>query len=205
MSNKQEATFHAPPLGPPGVLGPPPNVPPWADLAAQHGWNTSRHKDRGDGRPWTSPGPAPWVADQRRADRRIILAVTLVLLTILVGALGFIVQRMNILPVGVPLIGKDTGVAACEAMASGEGPIGAGSHQWTKDEYQQAHQIFADSRYPAIRDNGIKLIDVAWQIQALGDDPGIGVLVYVQSFSEAYAGLTGGCAEVGYALPAMKA
>lgn len=205
MSNdKMAATFHAPPLGPPGVLGPPPSVPPWADLAAQHGWTTARHEDQGDGRPWTSPGTPPWVAE-RRADKRVVLAVVLFLLTVLVFALGIIVQHLNILPVGVPLIGKDSGVAACQAIAEGNSPTGAAGQTMTQDQYVELRGVFADSRYPAIRDNGAALIDVAWQIQGLGTDPGLGILVYVQQMTSAYSGLTGGCAEHGYTLPALTA
>ena len=218
MSNKTEATFHpATDAGPPGQREevdpltvehwsageyPTGQLPVWADLAAQHGWsNTGRHEDRGDGRPWTSPEPPPW-ASQAGSNSRWPLRITLGLMVALVVFLaGLFVQRMNWLPVGVPLIGKDSGVAACEAIHNGRAPVEAKGIM-SEADYRKARAVFADSRYPAIRDNGTKLMDLAWQAQGMGSN-NLGVLAVIGGIGDAYSGLAGGCASVGYTIPSL--
>jgi hypothetical protein len=225
MSNKTEATFHpATDAGPPGQAEPPHaevdplvaehwsageyptgQLPVWAELAAQHGWsNTGRHEDRGDGRPWTSPEPPPWgtpAPGERGWSRTGTVLGVILVLVIFLGALGFAVQRMNWLPVGVPLIGKDSGVAACEAIAKGRPPIEAKGIMSAAD-YRKARAVFADSRYPAIRDNGVKIMDLAWQAQGMGKN-NLGVLALMGGIADAYSGLAGGCSAVGYTIPSL--
>lgn len=177
------------------------SVPVWADLAAQHGWNTGRHENRGDGRPWTSPEAPPW-AGRRDWAPRWILPATLAALALTVLALtGLLVQRMNWLPASFPIIGKDTGYAACEAIHAGRAPVEAKGIM-TLDQYRQAREVFADSRYAGIRDNGIKLMDLAWQAQGMGDN-NLGVLALMGGVADAYSGLAGGCASVGITIPAL--
>lgn len=216
MSNKTEATFHpATDAGPPGQPEPDPQrieewsagewptgqLPIWADLAAQHGWRTARHEDRGDGRPWTSPEPPPW-ASQAGSRSPWPLRITLAAMVAVVAILaGLLVQRMNWLPVGVPLIGKDTGVAACEAIHNGQAPVKAKGIM-SEADYRKARAVFADSRYPDIRNNGTRLMDLAWQAQGMGTN-NLGVLAVIGAIGDAYSGLAGGCASVGYTIPSL--
>jgi len=229
MSNKTDATFHpgkAPvyPVSPPVVAGPPGQpepdhltgevdpalvegwetgqLPVWADLAAQHGWSrTGRHEDRGDGRPWTSPGEPPWGSQAGAASPWPLRLTLAALVAVVVFLAGLLVQRMNWLPVGVPLIGKDSGYAACEAIHEGKAPVKAKGIM-TLDQYRQAREVFADSRYEAIRSNGTKLMDLAWQAQGMGDN-NLGVLALMGGVADAYSGLAGGCASVGITIPSL--
>jgi len=183
------------PTKPPYVSGGiiyPPRTPAWHDLVAQHGFSSG---PEGQELPW-----------QQEATRR---GTTLVLIGVLTGmvlfvlaAAGYLVQRNNWLPASIPLIGKDSGVAACETIANGGGVAGSGDPTWSQADYRAARQVFADSRYPAIRDNGVQLMDLAWQMQGLKADD-MGLLLYVTPMTNAYAGLAGGCAEVGYIIPAL--
>lgn len=232
MSNKAEATFHpgtAPvypvvPVSPPVVAGPPgldktrtdhPEVDPlvaehwaagewptgqlpvWADLTAQHGAPTERGPDFGAAGMHTwdpEPGQAEW------HKVGTVLGVVLVV-AIFLGSLGFAVQRMNWLPASVPLIGKDTGVAACEAISKGKAPVSS-QGVMNQDQYKRAREVFADSRYEAIRINGVQLMDLAWQAQGMGDN-NLGVLALMGGVADAYSGLAGGCASVGYTIPSL--
>jgi hypothetical protein len=216
MSNKTEATFH----GEPAYVGTPDpadpltgevdpamveawqtgQLPVWADLAAQHGWSrTAQHEAPNFG----AAGMHSW-DNHRTPPRWVGLTLLLVGLTVVSAVLlGVLAQRNNWLPASVPLIGEDTGVAACEAIASGKPPVEAsGKDTMTAAEYRQARGVFADSRYPAIRDNGVKIIDLAWQAQnASGED--LAAMMFGLNMAEAYSGLAGGCAAVGYTIPSI--
>jgi hypothetical protein len=147
---------------------------------------------------WRPPTP------ERNSRLLPVLLIVLVVVTVVtVAALGALARHKNLLPTSVPLIGKDSGVAACESIVKeGELIETSGKDRMTADEYREARAIFGDSRYPAIRENGVKIIDIAWQLGNSGED-GAGLLMYATSLSDAYAGLTGGCAEVGYTLPPL--
>lgn len=177
------------------------HAPAWADLIAQHG--ALPHTD--------GPGVPPWGSlHQDIGHEPTPQRSTLVLVAVLIGltlgvlfATGVLIQRNNLLPASVPLIGKDSGVAACETMAAGNSPTGEqGSKVWTERDYRAARSVFADSRYPAIRDNGTRMIDLSWQINGMGKDD-LGMLAFIGPLTDAYAGLTGGCAEQGYTIPAL--
>lgn len=208
-----------------GYEGPLPQRTPMEALAA-HGAPPEPPIQPSGERPWLSPGTPPWgdLVDQgvgiqrpsslpgeRRPSWRDNLAavnpsvkypVVGALVIVLVTLAALVVQRSNLLPAGVPLVGEDKGLAACEAIQHGSAPVG-GKTKVSPGDFQKARAAFADSRYPAIRDNGVKLMDLAVQIAALGNNPGIGALAYVQSFTDAYAGLAGGCAAVGHPIPAL--
>jgi hypothetical protein len=222
MSNKTEATFHpgaAPvyPVSPPVVAGPPgqgepdplviehwsageyptSQLPIWAGMAADHGAPRETGPDFGVAGMHTwepEPGERSW----NRAGT--VLGVILVL-AIFLGALGFAIQRMNWLPAGVPLIGKDSGVAACQAIAKGQPPVHT-SGIMTEADYQRMRAVFADSRYEDIRTNGTKLMDLAWQAQGMGQN-NLGILALVGGIADAYSGLAGGCRTVGYTIPSL--
>lgn len=159
---------------------PPPMRPNAEYLAAQHGWS-----EDGNRRNWT-----------------VLLVLSAILLALVI-AIGFAVQRLNLLPAGVPLIGKDSGVAACEAMAAGRKPVERSGEAMSAKEYRAVRGVFADSSYPAIRDNGVRMVDLAYQLQGLEATDLVAALTYVQPLTQAYAGLTGGCAAVGYTIPAL--
>lgn len=188
------------------------------DTFAQHGAPPEPPIQPEGGRLWVSPGTPPWGSLSQDIGHReprmswrsqwavmnpvAKLALILGLVVIVLAVVAVTVQRSNVLPAGFPLIGKDKGVAACEVLAKGNGPTGQ-TGKASADDMRKARAVFAASRYPAIRDNGVKLMDLAVQIDGLGDDPGLGALTYISEFTSAYAGLAGGCASVGHPIPAL--
>jgi hypothetical protein len=232
MSNQTETTLQpstAPvhPVSPPVVAGPPglgldetrtdlkPEVDPlvaehwaagewptsqlplWADLTARHGTPTEQEPDFG------AAGMHTWEPEPGERSMWIVPIVAAIIAGIFLGLLGLAVQRMNWLPASVPLIGKDSGVAACEAIAEGQPPVQA-KGVMNMDQYKQAREVFADSRYESIRINGTQLMDLAWQAQNMGDN-NLGVLALMGGVADAYSGLAGGCASVGYTIPSIGA
>jgi hypothetical protein len=108
-------------------------------------------------------------------------------------------------PVAELVAGQDSGVEACEAIRDAEQQSTEDSSEpFTFEQYQQLREQFADSKHEAIRTNGIELIDLAWQMDQLGEDAGLEALPLIGSFMEAYAGLTGGCAEQGVQIPPLE-
>jgi hypothetical protein len=183
------AQHGAPPVVPGGADRPyvSPGTPPWGSLAQDMGHTYSGRRNW-----WRSMNPVV----------KLLLIGALIIVLITLAAIAL--QRSNVVPAGVPLIGKDSGVAACEAIQHGSAPVG-GKTSVSPGDFVKLSEVFADSRYPAIRDNGVKLMDLAAQIAAMGDNPGIGALAYVGAFTDAYAGLAGGCASVGHPIPPMTA
>jgi hypothetical protein len=187
-----------------------PGYPSPAETAAHwdRTFNPGGHIDR----PWTSPGVPPWgtltqdlghnAPRRRKSSNRIVWILLASALMVLLAAV-ITVRNQNLLPAGVPVIGMDTGVAACKAISEGGSPATPG--EVSKDQYRKLRQVFASSRYPAIRDNGVKVVDLGWQIQAIPQGQEMEALTYVGSFTSAYAGLSGGCAEHGYTIPALMA
>lgn len=192
----------AQPTSPAGDNYPPMSPPPWGTLWQDLGHEPPRGRFSDD----LSRRAA---AGQNRG-RPLVLGVLTALLMLLLLLSAFLVQRNNLLPVGVPVLGKDTGVAICEVMSKGAGPTGekntdGSTKELTATEIRKLRSLFADSRYEAIRINGVRMTDTLAQIEALGPDAGFGALAFIGSFADAYAGLAGGCADVGYPLPALPA
>lgn len=183
--------------------------PPWADLTARWG---ATHRDPAAYPPgvipWLTQEVPPWGSlhqdighEQRRTHPAwIVLLVALTGVALLLA--GVLTQRSNWLPASVPLIGADSGYAACKAIASGDKPT-AGSKVWSQDDYRAARRVFIDSRYPDVRTNGVRLIDIAWQLQGLEEGETLGALAYIGAFTNAYTGLSGGCADLGFTLPKL--
>lgn len=99
------------------------------------------------------------------------------------------------------VIKKDSGIAACEAMAGDRqivdgAKVGAGQ-KLTEAQYRQVRKVFEDSRYDDIKDHGTKLIDVVWQVSQLGDKPGMEVLAFVGPLTTELSGLQSACADQG--------
>lgn len=153
-------------------------------LAAQHGWPTDTHK---------SPSKKVWA-----------LAISAFVIVVLIVA-GTVLQNSDVVPAGVPLIGKDSGIAACEAIASQSGPIASqkSGQQMTEAEYRRLRSVFDESRYPEIGEPGIRVVDLAWQIQGMGEDAGLALLPMVGPLTESYGALTGGCAQHGITIPTL--
>lgn len=166
------------------------------------------HQPGGTGeRPWVSPGPPPWAGEQEPQNRHgWLIAVVMAVCVLSLMLAAFLVQRTGLAPAGVPLIGRDSGLAACESIAAGGG-VGpeSKSETMTKAEYQQLRDVFAGSRYQPIRDHGTKLMDLAWQMQSLtaSDQNALAALPLVQPMTEAYTGLATACADHGYVLPGL--
>ena len=209
MSNdKIDATFLPAPAEPdpltaetwPSALREPTTqLPVWVSSAHRHG---AARDNPGFG----AAGMHTWEPEGSERSVWIVPVIAAIIIAATLAALGFGVQRMNWLPAAVPLIGKDSGVAACELIAGG-GALGDRqdiSAEMTEEQYRQARKPFADSRYPAIRDNGTRIIDLAWQVQQAGDGGELaGALMFMTALGDAYAGLAGGCAEHGYTIPAL--
>lgn len=132
----------------------------------------------------------------------IVLAVGLAFILLVAG---IVVREKNLLPASVPLIGMDSGVAACKVINGGEKPLQSDGGKINQEQYLKLRRVFDHSRYPAIRDNGLKLVDSAWQIQGIPKGEEMSAFVYIGTLTSAYAGLAGGCAEAGYPIPALSA
>ncbi len=73
----------------------------------------------------------------------------------------------------------------------------------TEQEYQQIRDLLQDTRHDKIRTHGTKLLDLTWQLQQFGPEPGLEALPLVQPFWDAYTGFSGACADQGVILPAQ--
>lgn len=183
-------------------------TPRWAEAVRRHGepdqWDTGvvRYPDE---QPFRSPGPPPqqdpehWITtagSHRRSDQRpsrLVLWIGLALAVAVMAGAAFLVWMMR---------GQDSGVAACEAIASGKAADGSAStpgEKMTEREYQQVRGIFARSSDQDIRAHGTKLIDLAWQLQGSPDS----ALLVAGPMTEAYTGLAGACAARGHTIPPL--
>ncbi|WP_173158345.1 hypothetical protein [Phytohabitans suffuscus] len=157
-----------------------------------------------------SPGPqqayerahfAPPPAPRKNSNIGLTIGVAVAVVAVAFGAL-LMIRATGVVPAGVPLAGKDTGVAACEAIAEDNKLAGNNPDETlTAEEYRRVRKMFADSRHAAIRDNGVKIVDIAWQMRDMKDEDALAALPLVGSMMEAYAGLAGGCAEHGITIP----
>lgn len=154
------------------------------------------------GQPYGDPQQEFYPQDPPPRKRTIWPYAVLVLAAVACGA-AYVAYDRN-------LILKDSGVKACEAMAGGDkmfaGKAGDGK-KLTEAEYRQVRAVFEDSRYDDIRDHGTKLMDLAWQISKMGDNPGLEALAYVGQVTEHMTGLQSACADQGIIvdLPAAAA
>jgi hypothetical protein len=141
-----------------------------------------------------TPDPQAWPPAQIPPSRKprwpwLVLAVAVLFL---VSAGWFAYNRV---------IKKDSGIAACEAMAGNKqivdgAKVGA-DEKLTEAQYRQVRKVFEDSRYDDIKDHGTKLIDVVWQVSQLGDTPGMEVLAFVGPLTTEVSGLQSACADQG--------
>jgi len=136
------------------------------------------------------PPPAPTTPRQRTHPLAWAAAI---IIGGSVGAAGFFAYRA-FAPAGFPGKPADSGIEACEAMR--DGPIG-NQTPLTEDRYRKTRALFAGSRDPDIRENGTKLIDIAWQA---GQDESK-ALAYMGPLMDAASGLQTACADHGIILP----
>jgi hypothetical protein len=168
------------------------------------------------------PIPAP----ARRRGLKTILAVAIPAALVLTAGAAFLVVRQTSgpgsvsLPGGVSVAGKDPGLAACEAMRDNMTRVAAGStgaprpvDEILKDfdvkafteGLKDARAQFAASRYPAIRDNGVKFVDhlLRPQSEKMNDTPEQALSVTAGYF-EAFNGLLAGCRAQGIEVPSLE-
>lgn len=127
-------------------------------------------------------------------------------------AVGFATRLLGVVPYWVPVVGEDSGVAACAAIAaSGSTRVdgGAGEGATDAEKVRDVRAMFDNSRDEGIRENGVELMDLSAQVQGIvgGENAGesFGTLVALMGpISSAYAGLAGACAEHGYIIPPME-
>lgn len=139
--------------------------------------------------------------DWRKARTPLIIMAVAILV-----AAGAILRIVGVLPYWVPLIGQDSGVAACEAIASSGGTKidgGAGENATDAEKIRAVRALFADSRHDDIRQHGVAFMDLTTQIMAMGEKPDLSALALVGPITTAYAGLAGGCADQGHTIPPM--
>jgi hypothetical protein len=134
------------------------------------------------------PKPSLW----QRIARHKLLTVAVVVVVLAGGS-----------AVAYSALREDSGVAACKAMAARANSTTTNT-EFTAKDYQHTRKLFADSGDAAIRTNGTKLIDAAWQASKTTDDNAFGMLALVGSMTDAYTGLTGACASHGVTLPPLS-
>jgi hypothetical protein len=164
-------------------------------LHVQHGWDypPSAELDEHDGL-LTQPS-------RSRKSWIVPLAVAGIISALIALAIGLRVS--NVVPVGVPLIGKDPGIAACQALADGTKPTGQ-DKSLTAEEYKTMRRVFSGSWYPEIKKPGLEMVDLIWQFQGSDNKNDLGkALLLVGPMTQAYSSLAGGCAEHDIVIPAL--
>lgn len=157
--------------------------------------------------PWPYQGP-PVVAGHaaKRAGRGTVLVVVagLIALALVGGILTVVFGPPSLVRRTVP-IGKDTGVAACEALRDKTVVSHAQAGESKADGWARARKLFADSRYGDLRDAGTKLVDLMAQYDGLSSDGnalGAGLFMGSQII-QAYGTLSGACSAHGVNIPAL--
>jgi hypothetical protein len=164
--------------------------------------------------PQTSPPQEqPFTLDQmapqppvKRGNRGVLLTVVagLVVLAVVGAVLTVVFGPPSLVKRYTP-IGKDTGVAACEALRDKTVVSGAKAGGSEADGWARARKLFSDSRYPDLRDSGTKLVDLMAQYDGLssnGNETGA-VLFMGSQIITAYGSLSGACSAHGVNLPAL--
>lgn len=145
------------------------------------------------GQPAAHTPPAPPAPPAGRSRKPIIVAVAAAVAVLLLTTGGLAVYE--------GFIKEDSGVAACKAMRDGKKMDGtaktSGDDKLTEKEYRAARKVFEDSRYADIREHGVGLIDIAWQVQQLGDGQEMGALAFIGPMGTHVSGLQTACANQG--------
>lgn len=140
--------------------------------------------------PPITPGYPP--QPRKRRGWTIALCVLIGIAAFALGAAAKVVYRTY-----GPGAAPDSGVQACKQLR--DTPINQkGKQPLTEKRYRDLRDKFQGSHDAAIRDNGTKLVDLAWQI---GQDESK-ALVYMGPLMTAVTGLQTACANQGVTLPA---
>jgi hypothetical protein len=134
------------------------------------------------------------------------LLIALVGAVITIGGTAMFVRSLNVLPHWIPVVGMDSGVAICKAIAENPGQKVV-SAEGDAEQIREIRGMFADSRYEDIRTSGVALMDLAAQMDSTpkdGEEFGA-ALMLAGPLMSALAGLSGGCAEHGYMIPTVGA
>jgi hypothetical protein len=141
----------------------------------------------------------------QRSHRTLIAVVVGLILAAVVGAVLTVVLGPPSLVKRYTPIGKDTGVAACEALRDKTVVSGGQAGGSQADGWARARKLFADSRYGDLRDSGTKVIDLMAQYDGLssgGNETGA-VLFMGSQIIQAYSALSGSCSAHGVNIPAL--
>jgi hypothetical protein len=150
--------------------------------------------------PFVPTGEVSYYPPKNRGNRGVLLAVVagLILLAVVGAVLTVVLGPPSLVKRYTP-IGKDTGVAACEALRD---------KTVVSDSWAHSRKLFADSRYADLRDSGTKFVDLAAQYEGLTSDGsdsskmGAGLFMGSQIIT-AYGSLSGACSAHGVNLPAL--
>lgn len=140
----------------------------------------------------------------KRSRRGWLIAGALVLVALIGGTLTLLFGPISPVKKVVP-IGKDSGVAACEALRDKTVVSHAVAGESQADGWARARKLFADSRYGDLRDSGTKVVDLIAQYDGLssgGNDTGAALFMGPQII-QAYASLSGACSAHGVNIPAL--
>lgn len=107
------------------------------------------------------------------------------------------------------VIKKDSGIAACEGFRSGAKIAGApedktADGKMTEVQYRKLRGVFEGSRHDDIKAAGTKMMDVLWQVQGLGPNPGFEALPYVGQMMSVITEMQTACANHGIVIDMSK-
>lgn len=113
-----------------------------------------------------------------------LVAVGVVLTVGALGTLGQMIWQQN----------HDPGITFCESIKDGQTGT---TDEISEQEYLQAREKLRKSNYQDIREHGIAILDIVWQIQSLEEGEELGALVYVPTIQAHMSKLQTACADRG--------
>ncbi|SCL29173.1 hypothetical protein GA0074692_2677 [Micromonospora pallida] len=143
----------------------------------------------------TPPQPTEFTvtAPQATIRKPLIIAGITALAVLFTGTIGYAAWE--------GFIREDTGVAACKAMRDGKQMDGRektnGDDKMTEAEYREARAIFEESHYEKLEEHGTAIVDLAWQIQNLGDGNEMAAVAFAEPMKTHLSGLQSACADQG--------
>lgn len=119
----------------------------------------------------------------------------------------FVAACVSAVALVVSLAACAGGVSAeevCQAMQKDKLNGGNNNDDMTKAEYTELRAQFAAVDDEALREHGLKLIDIGWQMSRIPEGKELGALVYMGSLTDAMTGVVGACAQHGVVLDLME-